>query len=67
MNTLTETIEQLKTWQCDLIYDVSSDFIEDDDRRKMKIQLDLLTDAIARLELILSDENGQIFESSIPR
>ena len=63
--TLTEIIEQLKENQQDLMFDLSSDWVDDDDKRKMVIQLGLLNQSIANLELIHSDKDGQIFRSSI--
>jgi hypothetical protein len=62
--TLTQTIEQLQIWiencQCDL----TSDWIEDNDKREIEQQLQNLLIAKANLESLIN-RGGQIFRSSI--
>ena len=67
MNNLTDIVFQLKTWQADLISDLASDYIPEESKAKMQIQLIMLNSSIANLEAILDDENGQIFLSTIKR
>jgi len=67
MNNLTDIVFQLKTWQADLISDLASDYIPEESKAKMQIQLIMLNSSIANLEAILDDENGQIFFLTIKR
>jgi len=64
--TLTHTLERLQTWiencQCDL----SSDWIEEEDKREMEQQLQNLLIAKANLEAI-TIRGGQIFNSVITK
>jgi|TARA_R110001606_G_scaffold4064_1_gene19207 hypothetical protein len=64
--TLTQTLEQLQIWiencQCDL----SSDWIEEEDKREMQQQLQNLLIAKANLEAI-TIRGGQIFNSVITK
>jgi hypothetical protein len=64
--TLTHTLERLQTWiencQCDL----SSDWIEEEDKREMQQQLQNLLIAKANLEAI-TIRGGQIFNSVITK
>jgi len=64
--TLTHTLERLQTWiencQCDL----SSDWIEEEDKREMQQQLQNLLIAKANLEAI-TIRGGQIFKSVITK
>jgi len=64
--TLTQTLEQLQIWiencQCDL----SSDWIEEEDKREMQQQLQNLLIAKVNLEAI-TIRGGQIFNSVITK
>ena len=64
--TLTQTLDQLQIWiencQCDL----SSDWIEEEDKREMQQQLQNLLIAKANLEAI-TIRGGQIFNSVITK
>jgi hypothetical protein len=64
--TLTHTLDRLQTWiencQCDL----SSDWIEEEDKREMQQQLQNLLIAKANLEAI-TIRGGQIFNSVITK
>lgn len=64
--TLTQTIEQLQIWiencQCDL----TSNWIEDNDKREMEQQLQNLLIAKANLEALIN-RGEQIFSSSISK
>ncbi len=58
--TLTETLEQLQVWIEDCQYDLTSDWIEEEDKREMEQQLQNLLIAKANLEAI-KNRGGQIF------
>tara|TARA_R100001509_G_scaffold106887_1_gene63471 strand:- start:1952 stop:2164 length:213 start_codon:yes stop_codon:yes gene_type:complete len=62
--TLTETLEQLKVWIEDCQFDLSSDWIEEEDKREMTQQLQNLLIAKANLEII-QNTGGQILKSVI--
>lgn len=63
--TFTEVIEQLKLWQQEASCDINSTWIEDNDKRQMQQQLQQLIIATGNLELIATNEESQIFRSSI--
>ena len=67
MNNLTDIVFQLKIWQSDLISDLVSDWVPEESKAEMQIQLIMLNSSIANLEAILADEQGQIFFSTIQR
>ena len=62
--TLTETLEQLKVWIEDCQFDLSSNWIEEEDKREMAQQLQNLLIAKANLEII-QNRGGQILKSVI--
>jgi hypothetical protein len=65
MQTLTETIEFLTEAILNVQSDLSSDWLEEDDKRKMLVQLSLLINAKGCLDTIaLSGTDSQIFRSS---
>jgi hypothetical protein len=67
MLTLTEIINKLKETQSNMMSDLQSDWIQESDKREMLIQLQLLNQSIANLELIHSQESSLLFSSSITR
>jgi hypothetical protein len=64
---LTEIINKLKETQSNMMSDLQSDWIQESDKREMLIQLQLLNQSIANLELIHSQESSLLFSSSITR
>lgn len=64
--TLTETLEQLQVWIEDCQFDLTSDWIEEEDKREMGQQLQNLLIAKANLEA-LKNRGGQIFQSVITK
>ena len=64
--TLTETLEQLQVWIEDCQFDLTSDWIEEEDKREMEQQLQNLLIAKANLEA-LKNRGGQIFQSVITK
>jgi len=65
--TFTEILEELKECQLNVFSDINSDWIDEDNKRKMTTQLMLLNQSISNLELIMKDKDGQIFQSAIKR
>jgi hypothetical protein len=61
--TLTNIKDELKEMQSNAMYDLQADWNEE--KALMTIQLQLLTTAIANIELILAKPHSQIFKSSI--
>ncbi len=64
--TLTQIIQQTGTWIEDAQCDLSSDWITEQDRREMQLQLQNLIIAKANLEA-LNNLGGQIFSSVISK
>ncbi len=64
--TLTQTIKQLQIWIENCQFDLSSDWIEDNDKREMEQQLQNLLIAKANLEALIN-RGEQIFSSSISK
>jgi len=64
--TLTQIIEQTGSWIEDVQCDLSSDWITEQDRREMQLQLQNLIIAKANLEA-LNNLGGQIFSSVISK
>jgi hypothetical protein len=64
--TLTETLEQLQVWVEDCQFDLTSDWIEQEDKREMGQQLQNLLIAKANLEA-LKNRGGLIFQSVITK
>jgi hypothetical protein len=66
MKSLSEAREFLEIAIVDVMHDISSDWIEKEDCRKMQMQLQLLITAKGCLDAIAkSGEASQIFKSSI--
>ena len=66
METLSETIEFLRESIMNVQSDLSSDWISEQESKKMQVQLQLLMRAIEALDTIaLSGKNSQIFSSAI--
>ena len=64
--TLTQTIEQLQIWIENCQFDLTSNWIEDSDKREMEQQLQNLLIAKANLEAVIN-RGGQIFQSVITK
>jgi len=64
--TLTQTIEQLQIWIENCQFDLSSNWIEESDKREMEQQLQNLLIAKANLDALIN-RGGQIFSSSISK
>jgi len=64
--TLTQTIKELQIWIENCQFDLTSDWIEESDKREMQQQLQNLLIAKANLEAIINT-GGQIFSSSISK
>ena len=64
--TFTEILEQQKIWRTDLLFDLTQDWLEDEQKRTMETQLLLLNQSISSLESI-DIRGGQIFSSTIPK
>jgi len=62
--SLTKIKDELKEMQSNIVYDLQCDWNEE--KALMTIQLQLLTTAIANIELILEKPNSQVFKSSFP-
>jgi hypothetical protein len=66
MQTLTGTIEFLTEAILNVQSDLASDWIEEEDKKKMSIQLHLLRRAIVALDTLqMSGKDSQIFSSAI--
>lgn len=66
MKTLTEIIETLDEAIANASSDLKSDWIEDDDKREMSIQLQHLIIAKANLDLLAKSRESRLFNSSMP-
>jgi hypothetical protein len=65
MKTLTATIEFLEDAILNVQSDLSSDWLEEDEKRKMFVQLSLLINAKGCLDtIVMSGKDSQIFRSS---
>lgn len=64
--TLKQTLEQLQIWIEDCQCDLSSDWIEAEDKREMEQQLQNLLIAKSNLEA-LKNRGGKIFQSVITK
>ena len=63
--TLTQIVEQLNIWTDDLKWDIQrGDVGDEDDQVVMRIQHQEALIAIANLEELLKDSEGQIFKSA---
>ena len=63
--TLTQIVEQLNIWTDDLKWDTQQgDVGDEDDQVVMRIQHQEALIAIANLEELLKDSEGQIFKSA---
>jgi hypothetical protein len=63
--TLTQIVEQLNIWTDDLKWDIQQgDVGDEDDQVVMRIQHQEALIAIANLEELLKDSEGQIFKSA---
>ena len=62
--TLTEIVEQLNIWTDDLKWDIQNNVGDESDQVVMKMQHQQSLIAIANLEDILQDSDGQIFKSA---
>ena len=62
--TLTQIVEQLNIWTDDLKWDIQSEVGDEDDQVVMRIQHQEALIAIANLEELLTDSEGQIFKSA---
>ena len=62
--TLTQIVEQLNIWTDDLKWDIQSEVGDEDDQVVMRIQHQEALIAIANLEELLKDSEGQIFKSA---
>ena len=62
---LTEIIDSLKEAQQNIIHDLCSDWIDEDDMPLLKVQLQLLTTSIANLEILRAADMSPLFRSSM--
>ncbi len=64
--SLNQTIQQLETWIADCQFDLSQDWLSDQDRNEMQVQLQNLIIAKGNLDAVNS-LGGQIFKSVIKK